>query len=132
MSLVEVAAGLIRDPFGRYLIARRRAGSHLAGMWEFPGGKRDAGETLEECLRRELAEELGATFDVGERVDTVVWTYDETTIELSFFRCRLDAGTIEAREAPAIAWVSPERLADYEFPPADQALIARLQSEQRP
>lgn len=129
MRVLEVAAGLIRDPSGRYLIARRRAGSHLAGMWEFPGGKRHVGETLEECLRRELAEELGATFDVGERVETVVWTYDDTTIELSFFRCRLDAGTIEAREAPAIAWVAPDRLADYDFPPADQALLGRLRAE---
>jgi len=90
MTRVEVAAGLIRDESGRYLLARRAAGTHLAGLWEFPGGKRHAGESLEECLRRELAEELGATFRVGDRVDTVVWTYDDTTIELSFYRCRLE------------------------------------------
>ncbi len=126
MTFVDVAAAIIRDASGRYLIARRRPGSHLAGMWEFPGGKRHAGETLEECLRRELHEELGATFDVGERVDTVEWTYDETTITLAFFRCEHTAGAIEPREAPAIAWVAPERLAEYEFPPADRALIDRL------
>ena len=126
MAVVEVAAAIIRDASGRYLIAQRRAGSHLAGLWEFPGGKRHDDETLEECLRRELVEELGATFAVGERVETVRWTYDDTTIALSFFRCEHTSGAIEAREAPAIAWVTPERLADYEFPPADRALIDQL------
>ena len=129
MSITEVAAALIRDEHGRYLLARRPAGVHLAGLWEFPGGKRDSGESLEECLRRELAEELGATFTVGEHVDTIVWTYADTTIALSFFRCRLENGQIEARTAEEIAWVAPERLADYEFPPADRALVDRLRAE---
>jgi len=129
MNVVEVAAAIIRDASGRYLLARRPAGSHLAGLWEFPGGKRHADETLEQCLRRELAEELGASFDVGERVHSVEWTYDDTTIALSFFRCEHTAGAIEAREAPALAWVAPDRLGDYEFPPADRVLIERLQAE---
>jgi mutator protein MutT len=71
MARVEVAAGLIRDAGGRYLLARRPAGTHLAGSCEFPGGKREADESLEECLRRELVEELGATFRVGQLVETV-------------------------------------------------------------
>ena len=62
MKTVEVAAALIQDASGRYLIARRREGTHLAGFWEFPGGKREADETLEQCLKRELSEELGADF----------------------------------------------------------------------
>jgi 8-oxo-dGTP diphosphatase len=128
MTRVEVAAGLIRDESGRYLLARRAAGTHLAGLWEFPGGKRHAGESLEECLRRELAEELGATFHVGDRVDTVVWTYDDTTIELSFYRCRLETGSIKALTAEALAWVAPEQLGEYELPPADHALIQRLRT----
>jgi 8-oxo-dGTP diphosphatase len=129
MTVVEVAAGIIRDEHGRYLLARRPPGSHLAGLWEFPGGKRQDGESLEECLRRELVEELGATFHVGARVDTVVWTYTDTTIALSFFRCRLAAGTIETRGVDAVAWVRPERLGDYEFPPADRTLVERLRAE---
>lgn len=123
---VEVAAGLIRDESGRYLLTRRPAGTHLAGLWEFPGGKRHAEESLEDCLRRELIEELGATFRVGDHVDTVVWTYDETTIELSFFRCTLEFGSINAVAADGLAWVAPEQLGDYELPPADHALIERL------
>ena len=126
-SVVEVAAGLIRDEGGRYLITRRVAGSHLEGLWEFPGGKREAGETLEECLRRELGEELGADFTIGERIETVTWRYPGKTVVLHFFRCRLAAGLIEPRERQAHAWVEVGHLGDYAFPPADRELIVRLQ-----
>jgi mutator protein MutT len=126
--VVEVTAGLIRDEVGRYLITRRVVGSHLEGLWEFPGGKREIGESLEECLRRELGEELGADFMIGERVETVTWQYPDKTIVLHFFRCRLRSGAIEPRECQAHAWVEPGRLGDYAFPPADSELIARLQS----
>lgn len=124
--VVEVAAGLICDEGGRYLITRRVAGSHLEGLWEFPGGKREAGETLEECLQRELVEELGAEFMVGERIETVTWRYPEKTVVLHFFQCRLAGGRIQPRERQAHAWVEPGRLADYAFPPADRELVARL------
>jgi mutator protein MutT len=126
--IVEVAAALIQDDAGRYLITRRRSGTHLAGLWEFPGGKREAGETLEACLRRELTEELSATFAVGEHVETVRWQYPDKTIVLHFFRCRLEAGTILAREAEAVAWVSSMDLETYEFPPADTSMLARLRN----
>lgn len=127
-TLVEVAAGLIEDEAGRYLITRRPPGSHLEGLWEFPGGKREPGETLEECLRRELREELGAEFEVGEKVETVRWEYPEKTVVLHFYRCALVRGSIEPRHRQAIAWVEPERLGDYAFPPADRALIERLRA----
>jgi 8-oxo-dGTP diphosphatase len=127
--VVEVTAGLICDEDGRYLITRRAVGSHLAGLWEFPGGKREVGESLEECLRRELSEELGADFTVGERVETVTWQYPEKTIVLHFFRCRLRSGAIDPRECQAHAWVEPARLGEYAFPPADRELIARLRTE---
>jgi len=124
--VVEVAAAIIQDDAGRYLITRRRRGSHLEGLWEFPGGKREPGETLEACLRRELAEELGAHFTVAGEVDTVTWRYPDKTVVLHFYRCRLAAGVIEPREDQAMAWVEATRLADYDFPPADRALLARL------
>jgi mutator protein MutT len=127
-NLVEVVAALIRDEQGRYLITQRRKDSHLAGLWEFPGGKREAGESLEEALRRELAEELSAGFGVGERVETVRWEYPERTIVIHFYRCRLESGTIEPREDQAMAWVAPERLSDFDFPPADRDLITRLRT----
>ncbi|OLC17546.1 MAG: hypothetical protein AUH29_01610 [Candidatus Rokubacteria bacterium 13_1_40CM_69_27] len=127
-AIVEVAAALIRDEAGRYLITRRVESSHLAGLWEFPGGKREPGETLEACLRRELLEELGADFTVGERVETVTWRYPAKTVVLHFYRCRLSGGKIEPREQQAFAWVEPAHLAEYDFPPADRALIERLRA----
>ena len=125
-DLVEVVAALVQDEKGHYLITQRRKGSHLAGLWEFPGGKREADESLEEALRRELAEELSARFAVGQRVETVRWEYPERTIVIHFYRCRLESGTIEPRENQAMAWVAPDRLSDFDFPPADRDVIARL------
>ena len=126
--VIEVTAALIRDADGRYLITRRRQGSHLAGLWEFPGGKLEAGETPEIGLRRELEEELTATFDVGPLVETIHWEYPDRTVVLRFYSCRHAAGPIEPREGQAMAWVAPERLGDYNFPPADGALIQRLRA----
>jgi mutator protein MutT len=126
--LIEVAAALIQGAEGRYLITQRRRGSHLEGLWEFPGGKRDSGEDLAACLRRELMEELGARFTVGENVDTIRWDYPDRTIVLHFYRCRLESGTIEPRESQAMAWVAAPELSRYDFPPADRELIGRLGS----
>jgi mutator protein MutT len=127
--VVEVTAALIQDEAGRYLITRRREGTHLAGLWEFPGGKRHASESPEACLRRELEEELGGPFEVGDRVETVRWEYPEKTVLIHFYRCRLASGAIEPREGQALAWVEPERFGEYAFPDADAALIARLRAQ---
>ena len=124
--IIEVAAALIQDLEGRYLITQRRRGSHLAGLWEFPGGKRDAGEELTACLARELTEELGARFTIGDKVDAIRWDYPDRTIVLHFYRCRLASGTIEPQESQAMAWVAPSDLSRYDFPPADRELVARL------
>jgi 8-oxo-dGTP diphosphatase len=124
--VIEVAAALIRDAQGRYLITQRRRGSHLAGLWEFPGGKLEAGETPAESLRRELTEELSATFTVGNHVETVRWEYPERVVVLHFFECRLESGDIVPLEQQAMTWVEPARLAAYDFPPADRELIERL------
>jgi mutator protein MutT len=128
---VEVAAAVIRDAAGRYLITRRRQGTHLAGLWEFPGGKREPGESLPACLRRELAEELSAAFAVGELVETIRWEYPEKTVVLHFFRCRLEEGVIAPGESQELSWVAPEALGGYAFPPADAALVARLAKASR-
>jgi len=124
--VIEVAAGLIRDGAGRYLITRRRRGSHLAGLWEFPGGKLEAGETPAAGLLRELEEELSARFAVGDLVETVRWEYPDRTVILHFFDCRLESGAIVPREEQAMQWVEPAQLADHDFPPADRELIRRL------
>jgi 8-oxo-dGTP diphosphatase len=124
--LVEVAAALVRDEGGRYLITQRRRGSHLEGLWEFPGGKIEVGESAEAALRRELTEELAATFTVGALVETIHWEYPDRTIVLRFYDCHHEAGTIEPLEEQAMAWVEPERLGEYAFPPADRLLLERL------
>ena len=126
--VIEVTAALIRDDAGRYLITQRRKGSHLEGLWEFPGGKLEAGETPEIGLRRELEEELTATFEVGPLVETIHWEYPDRTIVLRFYTCRHVAGPIEPREGQAMAWATPDQLPEYDFPPADGALIQRLKT----
>jgi len=99
--VIEVAAALIRDTAGRYLITQRRRGSHLAGLWEFPGGKLEAGESPAIALRRELTEELGATFDVGKLVETVRWEYPDRMVVLHFHDCRVSrARSSRARARP--------------------------------
>lgn len=128
MKMLEVAAGLIcRD--GRYLIARRKAGAHLAGLWEFPGGKRQPGESLMECLQRELQEELGIRIDAPIPYRIVRHHYPERVVELHFFRCTIKEGEPAAIECEEIRWVRPVDLSDFEFPPADQAIIESLQRE---
>lgn len=129
--VVEVAAGLVRDEHGRYLITQRRRGSHLAGLWEFPGGKVEAGETPAACLRRELAEELSALFTVGALAETVRWEYPDRTVVLHFFECRLESGTIAPQEEQGMEWVEPAHLSSYDFPPADRELIQRLSRKTR-
>jgi 8-oxo-dGTP diphosphatase len=121
---IEVVAAVI-ERGGRVLIARRQVGSHLGGLWEFPGGKRQDGETAEAALVREIREELDAAVSVGELLDDVEWRYPEKTVRLRFFRCALD-GEPRAAEGQEIAWVAPADLGGYEFPPADEGLVARL------
>ena len=128
MTEVEVVAGLIRDTSGRYLVTRRRQGTHLAGLWEFPGGKREPGEALDQSLARELREELGAEFAVTHLVETLRWAYPEKTVVLHFFACRHLSGTIEPREGQLMTWVPPTELRRLDFPPADAALLARLEA----
>jgi 8-oxo-dGTP diphosphatase len=124
--VIEVVAGVIQDDAGRYLITQRPRGSHLGGLWEFPGGKIEAGELPEAALRRELTEELGASFQVGEEVDTVTWEYPDRTVVLRFYRCVHESGTISPRESQIMRWVTPDRLDEFEFPPADRQILARL------
>jgi uracil-DNA glycosylase family 4/mutator protein MutT len=121
----EVVAGVVaRD--GRYLVAQRAGGRHLAGLWEFPGGKRKTGEPLTDALRRELHEELGVVARVGGLRLVVPWTYPEKTVVLYFFDCDIGDQAAEAREGQPLRWVTPAELPSLAFPPADGALVADL------
>jgi mutator protein MutT len=114
-----------------YLIARRKAGVHLAGYWEFPGGKREAGETLEECLQRELREELNVRVDIPVPYRIVRHEYPEKVVELHFFRCVIESGEAEALECAELRWVLPEEFSQFEFPPADGVILEALQRDAR-
>ncbi len=126
MKVVEVAAGLIARE-GRYLIAKRKPGVHLAGLWEFPGGKREPDETLEECLRRELFEELSVTIDEPIPFQIIRHDYGEKVVELHFFRCAIESGEPNPLDCAELCWVYPHELDRFEFPPADRPVIHSLQ-----
>ena len=122
---IEVSAALIFHG-GKLLITQRHAGSHLGGLWEFPGGKREAGETFEECLAREIREELGVEISVGELFEEVRHDYPEKSVHLKFFRCRLLAGEPQPLDCAAVKWVDKAGLGGHEFPAADARLLEML------
>ncbi|HEY7056429.1 MAG TPA: (deoxy)nucleoside triphosphate pyrophosphohydrolase [Vicinamibacterales bacterium] len=121
---VVVAAAVIEEK-SRFLVTRRLRGVHLEGYWEFPGGKCEAGEALDDCLRRELVEELGTTAIVGAELLCVSHDYPERTVELHFIGCRLDGSPMPVL-GQEMRWVSRSELKQLPFPPADEALIAML------
>lgn len=127
METVEVSAALIFRE-GRLLITQRNAGAHLGGLWELPGGKRERGETFEQCLVRELREELGVEVTVGREVETIVHEYPERRVRIKFFLCRLEAGEPQPLGCAAIRWVEPAELEERAFPAADARLLKRLRS----
>jgi mutator protein MutT len=129
-AIIEVAAALVFRA-RKLLISQRRAGDHLGGLWEFPGGKCRPGETLPACLRRELEEELGIEIQVGDWIDTLEWEYPEKTVRLHFYRCGLLRREPQAVECQAFAWIRADELAGYSFPPADAQIVTRLQQEPR-
>jgi len=126
MKPVAVAAAIIRRR-GRIFIARRSSGN-LHGKWEFPGGKIEEGETPEECLVRELREELGISVVVGKRLTEVTYRYKSGAVHLVVFLVKQVGGRIEPKEHEAIAWVAPEDFAFYDLAPADEP-VARLIAE---
>jgi 8-oxo-dGTP diphosphatase len=128
LPIVLVAAAALIDVDGRVLLAERPAGKHLAGMWEFPGGKVQAGETPEAALIRELREELG--IDVHETClapfTFASYAYPEFHLLMPLYVCRKWQGIATPREGQRLSWVRPARLGDYPMPPADKPLVAML------
>jgi 8-oxo-dGTP diphosphatase len=122
-TIVVTAAIIQRD--GRYLVTHRQPGAHLAGVWEFPGGKCDDGEPLTSCMARELEEELGITATVGPEIFTITHDYPDRRVELHFFECQSsdDPSPLLGQE---MRWVTREELKRLDFPPADAELIQIL------
>ena len=125
--IIDVAAALIFRE-GRLLITQRHATSHLGGLWEFPGGKCEAGETFEACLVREIREELGVEILVGALFAEVTHAYPEKTVRLKFFWCTLAKGEPQAVDCAAVRWVEKGELAGFDFPAADAQLLEQLKS----
>ena len=128
MDIIDVAAALVFRG-GKLLITQRPSGAHLEGLWEFPGGKREPEESFEDCLVRELREELGIEVVVGHLIQTVVHRYPEKTVQLKFFRCSWREFEPRAIGCPAFVWVKPDELGAYTFPAADAVLLERLTGE---
>jgi 8-oxo-dGTP diphosphatase len=125
-SPIEVVAAVIADARGRVLLARRTEGRDLAGLWEFPGGKREPGETPEAALARELHEELGIVAEVGPPLIAVPHSYPHKRLRLDVRRVDAWKGTPKGLDAQALAWVPPHKLASYAMPAADRPVVAAL------
>jgi len=128
LKTLLVAACALVDTDGRVLIGQRPAGKQLAGLWEFPGGKVEPGETPEACLIRELDEELGIAVTHACLAPFVFAShaYDDFHLLMPLYLCRRWEGFATAREHAALAWVRPEKMDSYPMPPADGPLVAWL------
>jgi 8-oxo-dGTP diphosphatase len=129
-TIIVAAAVVVEE--GRVLLTQRKAGTHLAGAWEFPGGKVEAGEDPREALRRELDEELGIAARVGEIVEVTFHRYDDAdkAVLLLFYEASREAGSPEPRaiDVAAFRWAARADLRDDEFPPADVAVLRKVRA----
>lgn len=124
MTTIVVTAAVV-ERGGHFLVTRRLKGTHLAGTWEFPGGKCEPGESLQDSLIREMREELAVNCTVGAEIFTVSHDYPDRRVELHFFACTLEGEPVP-QLGQAMQWVSREQLSTLEFPPADDELIRLL------
>ncbi|MDR3586481.1 MAG: (deoxy)nucleoside triphosphate pyrophosphohydrolase [Desulfosporosinus sp.] len=123
----EVTAAIIIKE-NRVLIAERAPGENLAGKWEFPGGKIELGETLQECLKREIREELEVEINVLELFGESIYVYQNGTIKLMAFRCQWISGDFSLNVHSRIKWVTSQELDLYDFAPADIPLVDKLKT----
>lgn len=127
--ILTVVAVALLDADGRILLAQRPEGKTLAGLWEFPGGKLEPGETPEAALVRELQEELGVDISTSclAPLTFASYSYEEFHLLMPLYVCRQWRGKVTGKEGQKLAWVRAERLRDYPMPPADEPLIPILQ-----
>ena len=122
---VKVTAAILEKD-GRIIIAQRKSTDHLAGKWEFPGGKIETGESPEACLARELNEEFHIDVSIGEYLGSIVHHYDHISIELMAYRTFWDGGKINSTDHKDYKWATIDELEQYDFAPADQPFVEKL------
>lgn len=124
--MIDVVCGVIEDGEGKYLACLRPQGKHLGGLWEFPGGKVDPGESPETALVRELSEELGVEVVVGRALVPVEWTYDRGRIRLLPFICHLLKGHPQALEHEDLIWCAPNEFGSLAWADADLPILEQI------
>ena len=123
--MIDVTAAVIVRA-SSVLLCQRPQGKHHAGLWEFPGGKTEPGETLEACVARECREELGADIRVLGAFMDVTHAYPDLTVHLTLYESRIVSGEVQRIEHSDIRWITPEEIDEYDFCPADQAFCAEI------
>ena len=126
--VVRVVAAVI-EVEGRYLITQRRRTAVLANLWEFPGGKVEPNETDAAALAREIEERLGVEIEVGQMISFVRHPYENYTVDLHLYECRLVTLDLSARGVQAFRWIRSDEFDAYEFAPADEASMSQLLGE---
>jgi mutator protein MutT len=125
LKIIDVTAAVI-EKGERVLIAQRRPDGRHPGRWEFPGGKVEPGETAEDCLAREMVEEMGVAVAVGERLAEVEHSYPDMRIRLIAFSCEITSGRFQDIGCAAHAWVAPKQIGDYDLLPPDRILWGQV------
>ena len=125
MKTLEVTAAIIRQN-GKVLICQRPVEKNCCLLWEFPGGKIEAGETGEQSIIRECQEELGVTLSVERELTDITYTYPDRIVHLYFYLCNIAAGVPEKKEHNALAWIAPDEVDRYEFCPADTKMLSSV------
>jgi len=125
LPYVVVAAAILQSE-GKILLTRRRLDAHQGGLWEFPGGKQEVGETLEQCLQRELKEEIDIEIGDVQHFYVLRYRYHEKEVELHFFTCSIFAGDPKPLGSIEMAWVPKGELSSYEFPEADRPVLKKI------
>ncbi|MGJ5675216.1 MAG: 8-oxo-dGTP diphosphatase MutT [Nostochopsis sp.] len=121
-----IGVAVIWNDQGQILIDRRRQEGAMGGLWEFPGGKIELDETIEECIQREIKEELGIVIEVGEHLITIDHTYTQIRVTLTVHHCRFIQGVPQLIECDEVRWVSVDELESFAFPEANIQIIAAL------
>ncbi|MEY3897451.1 MAG: hypothetical protein RLZZ214_2972 [Verrucomicrobiota bacterium] len=126
--MIDVVCGVIENSAGQYLACLRPEGKHLGGLWEFPGGKVDPGESPESALVRELREELAVEVAVGRPLSPVIWRYEAATIHLRPFLCTIIAGELRALEHERVLWCAPEDFHQLPWAAADVPVLREIEA----